>query len=423
MRKMFLLIFLISSVVYSQLLEENFDYGSTAGLLTNITSNWTRHSGTSDDFNYITTSLSYTNYPTSGIGGSVSILSANNDDVNRIFTSQNSGSVYYSALINASSVSTTGGDYNIHFGTTGTHYARLYFKKGSVSGKFVFGITKVNETPSYISTEYNTNTTYLIVLKYTFNTGTNQDDEVKLWINPDLSGSEPSADLTHTATTTDASSFSAISLRQNSSSINIDGIRVATSWSQAPLPVELVSFNGIVKDNFQVQLDWATATEVNNYGFNVERRTGNESWKNIAFVQGNGNSNSPKEYTYTDQPNGGKEFSYRLKQIDFDGSYEYSGEITVTLEEIKEYKLYQNYPNPFNPETIISYSLPTQSYVRLKVYDMLGKEITTLIDKQQEAGNYITTFNTQDYLLSSGVYYIVLQSGNFTETKKCILIK
>ncbi|MGD8782150.1 MAG: hypothetical protein PVH88_24695, partial [Ignavibacteria bacterium] len=123
------------------------------------------------------------------------------------------------------------------------------------------------------------------------------------------------------------------------------------------LPVELTFFN-VLQLGSDVKLLWQTATEVNNYGFQVERlkikdkskeTTSSQSWKNVGFVNGNGNSNSPKSYSYTDIPTGGATFKYRLKQIDFDGAYEYSDEVEVTLDAITEYSLEQNYPNPFNP--------------------------------------------------------------------------
>ncbi|MDP2037522.1 MAG: T9SS type A sorting domain-containing protein, partial [Ignavibacteria bacterium] len=203
------------------------------------------------------------------------------------------------------------------------------------------------------------------------------------------------------------------------------------------MPVELTSFSANVIDG-KVLLNWQTATEVNNYGFEVERAANLRGLQNgngdsnlggfstIGFVQGNGNSNSPKSYSFTDKPTGGTEFKYRLKQIDFDGKYEYSKEVEVKVEAPAEFKLAQNYPNPFNPETTISYQLPTGGHVTLKVFDMLGREVVTLVDEQKAPGNYEVKFNVKTLhatSLPSGVYFYTLQCGNFRETKKLLLAK
>ena len=124
-----------------------------------------------------------------------------------------------------------------------------------------------------------------------------------------------------------------------------------------PLPVELTSFTASTDKN-AIDLNWETKTEVNNYGFNVERRINDGDWDSIAFIEGNGNSNSPKEYSYIDKDifAGGSKFQYRLKQIDNNGSFEYSD--VVEIEVVPPDELSQNYPNPFNPSTTIRFSLP-----------------------------------------------------------------
>ena len=191
----------------------------------------------------------------------------------------------------------------------------------------------------------------------------------------------------------------------------------------SPLPVELTSFTSNVSGN-KVNLYWETATEVNNHGFQVQRNVidGQQSaWETIGFVQGSGNSNSPKSYSFTDEPKGGKEFQYRLKQIDLDGRYEYSETISALLENVSQFVLDQNFPNPFNPTTKISYTLSQRASVRLKVYDMLAKEIAELVDAFQEAGRYEVTFDGSS--LSSGTYFYKLEAGSFIEVKKFILIK
>jgi len=200
------------------------------------------------------------------------------------------------------------------------------------------------------------------------------------------------------------------------------------------LPVELVSFNSIVSDN-KVELNWITATEVNNYGFEVERgigqkAIGNSAWEKIGFVQGNGNSNSPKEYRFTDNTTTSGLYAYRLKQIDNDGIFKYSSDVEVTVGQFpNDYSLNQNYPNPFNPETKIRYSIPivethggaSVQNVLLKVYDMLGREVAILISEELSAGTYSQQWNAVG--LAGGIYFYSLQAGSFVETMKLVLLK
>jgi hypothetical protein len=194
------------------------------------------------------------------------------------------------------------------------------------------------------------------------------------------------------------------------------------------LPVELTSFNAVCRDKV-VELKWRTATEVNNYGFNIERwETGNgksETWVKIGFVQGYGNSNSPKEYIFADlTPPSGK-IQYRLKQIDFDGQFEYSGIVEVIIESPTQFSLQQNYPNPFNPVTTIKYSIPSVgtgfSLSILKVYDILGSEVATLVNEKQSAGNYEVQFDGSK--LASGVYFYKLNNGNHSLVRKLLILK
>jgi len=210
------------------------------------------------------------------------------------------------------------------------------------------------------------------------------------------------------------------------------------SLNPSLLPVELTSFTAHPAKN-TVQLKWATATEVNNYGFDIERISPNPSpyqggggeagggrWTKIGFVNGHGNSNSPKEYSFADDSPLPGYSSYRLKQIDFDGAYEYSDAITVSLSASSQPELMQNNPNPFNPSTAIKFYIPENNIVSIKIYDMLGREITTLINKTAEAGYHIVYWNGKDENgreVSSGVYLYKLTAGNFSETKKMNLMK
>lgn len=185
------------------------------------------------------------------------------------------------------------------------------------------------------------------------------------------------------------------------------------------LPVELTTFTAMARGK-KVELKWSTATEVNNSGFDVEKMVG-DTWIKIGFVSGNGTSNVKNDYSYNDNVAVSGSYSYRLKQIDRDGKYEYSNTVEATIADIKTFDLSQNYPNPFNPATVINYQLPVGGQVALKVYNMLGKEVATLVNETKEAGAHSIKFDGSK--LSSGIYFYTLRAGSFTATKKLTLMK
>src|ERR1035437_5719518 len=190
------------------------------------------------------------------------------------------------------------------------------------------------------------------------------------------------------------------------------------------LPVELTSFTAKQSVN-GVGLQWATATEVSNFGFDIERtslvtQNNQTNWEKIGFISGHGNSNSPNNYSFIDnKPLSGKS-QYRLKQIDKDGTFKCSKTIEVASVILK-YDLAQNFPNPFNPTTVITYSIPTSSNVLINVYNVIGERIKTLVNQYQEAGSYKINFNAVG--LSNGIYFYKIQSGNFAAIKKMLLLK
>lgn len=191
------------------------------------------------------------------------------------------------------------------------------------------------------------------------------------------------------------------------------------------LPVELSSFSAVIV-NSGIKLNWRTETEVNNYGFEVERQVGSRqsavgNWEMIGFVEGHGNSNSPKEYSFIDDNVLSGKYAYRLKQIDNDGTYEFSKVIEIDVDAPLGYELSQNYPNPFNPATTIRYSLPETGKVKLAIYDVLGQEVKTLVDEIKEAGVHTISFNASN--LNSGIYFYKLEADNFVNIKKMSLIK
>jgi len=213
----------------------------------------------------------------------------------------------------------------------------------------------------------------------------------------------------------------------------IDNFEVNGIWL---IPVELTSFTSSVIEN-DVTLNWQTATETNNQGFQIERSKKLEArseWQNTGFVNGNGTTTEPKSYSFADKNLEAGKYQYRLKQIDFDGTFEYSNVIEVEIVPPLKFSLEQNYPNPFNPVTTIKYTIPTPpsssplakgrnevGFVTLKVYDVLGKEVATLVNEEKPAGNYEAVFNASH--LASGIYYYQLRTGDFVQTKKMVLIK
>ena len=191
-------------------------------------------------------------------------------------------------------------------------------------------------------------------------------------------------------------------------------------------PVELNSFNADVKRS-NINLTWRTATELNNKGFEIERRTATGEFTKIAFVNGNGTTTESKTYAYVDKDVHDGRYSYRLRQIDFDGESSLSKTIEVNVNIIEKFNLEQNYPNPFNPSTVIKYQIPQLGLITIKIYNMLGKEIATLVHEVKNAGIYELNFDGSDY--SSGVYFYSIKvaasdgKNNFSAVKKMILLK
>ncbi len=199
-------------------------------------------------------------------------------------------------------------------------------------------------------------------------------------------------------------------------------------WVQntSPLPVELTSFTAN-KVNESVVLNWTTATEVNNYGFEIECNSNLEGFTNIGFIEGHGNSNSPKEYNFidTDISVAERSRSYRLKQIDTDGSFEYSHVVEVLFQNSLGYKLLQNNPNPFNPSTNISFVTNEKGHVNLSIYNSRGELVSTLVNEVLESGthNYQWIVGVNSNQLTSGVYFYSLNVNGFNKTKKMILLR
>ena len=190
--------------------------------------------------------------------------------------------------------------------------------------------------------------------------------------------------------------------------------------SPFPIPVELISFDASVVDN-SVLLKWSTASEHNNYGFEIERKSMLSDFEVIGFVNGYGTTSERKNYSFTDQNISSGNFLYRLKQVDLDGSFRYSNEINVEFNIPRDFILEQNHPNPFNPATKIKFDLPQNTMVDLKVYNIIGQFITTLVNEEKPAGTHEVDFNAAD--LPSGVYMYKIKAGDYVQTRKMLLIK
>ncbi len=186
------------------------------------------------------------------------------------------------------------------------------------------------------------------------------------------------------------------------------------------LPVELKSFTAQA-ENQKIILKWTTATELNNNGFEIQRRVAESDFATIGFVKGEGTTTNQKEYSYIDKDLVDGKYSYRLKQIDFNGTFEYSDVIEVDVRTLDEFALEQNFPNPFNPTTTIGYVLKEKSNAKLILLNAIGEEITVLVNEEQDKGFHKVDFNAAN--LPSGVYFYRLQAGSFAETKKMLLLK
>jgi hypothetical protein len=198
-----------------------------------------------------------------------------------------------------------------------------------------------------------------------------------------------------------------------------------TMTVSSEIPVELVSFNAEMGDG-NVVLNWSTATETNNNGFQIEKREksnvkGQTEFSSVGFVSGKGTTTEKTFYSYSDKNEKPGTYLYRLKQIDFDGTYSYSNEVELEVVAPKDFALYQNYPNPFNPSTKIKFALPVKTNLSLNVYNTLGEKVAEIFNGEMEEGYHEMMFDASS--LSSGVYFYKIESENFNSTKKLMLLK
>jgi len=192
-----------------------------------------------------------------------------------------------------------------------------------------------------------------------------------------------------------------------------------------PVPVELVDFKATLHHS-DVILSWRTTSESNNFGFDVERSQDGKNFDKIGFVAGYGTTVVPQIYSFTDSKIGSGTYYYRLKQIDFDGSYCYSSILEIQVEPQLTLRLHPNFPNPFNPATVISYSIPSQGLVKLDIYNSQGAHVINLVHRIQKSGNYHIYWdgrNQNGKEVGSGVYIARLKLGQFCKVIKMIKIQ
>jgi hypothetical protein len=303
--------------------------------------------------------------------------------------------------------------------------------------EYVAEIWFTSMAPAFVNIKPQTNTSVIVDFSryldsavsvnpdnFVFNNGIGSPSQVTWGVNNDISKLQfitapLSGGTTYTLQIKNIKSINSVAMNDTTITFTTD----------VSLPVELSSFTGQLVNN-TVKLQWQTSSEINNNRFELERKYENNNWIKISELKGAGNSNSPAQYFYLDkqfQFNG--KYYYRLKQVDNSGESKYLNEIDVNVNFIPSvYTLENNFPNPFNPNTVIRYSLPFESNVKLSVYNSLGQLVVNELSSGiKPAGVYDLNFNA--YSLSSGIYYYTIQAnstvGNhsFTSTKKMILIK
>ena len=187
------------------------------------------------------------------------------------------------------------------------------------------------------------------------------------------------------------------------------------------VPVEMTSFTANTNAMGQVVLNWQTATETNNRMFEVQRKDANSDFVTVGFVNGSGTTTDPKAYSFVDQNVNNGTYTYRLKQLDFNGHFDYSNAVEVSVSGPLTFDLAQNYPNPFNPTTTITYSVPQSGKVKLAVYNLIGQEVAVLVNGAVSEGSHQVEFNAKS--LPSGAYFYKLQGENSVSVKKMLLLK
>lgn len=393
---------------------ENFSFGAVADTITNPTKGiWKRHSGTGFPIPYATNSLSFPGYASSGVGGSANFTfrTASSEDAHRRVISYSSGNVYISFLLRMSITGGTTADYFFHVLDTSfltAFRARVWVVDGTAANTYQIGLSKGTNTVNYATPNYNKDSTVLVVLKYAFNASVNDTVYGYVFTNS-IPATEPAVPhmVSSDISQGDLAVLNAVAIRQGAvgnMSGTIDGIRVSNSWANGPLPVTLLDFKASLNEANGTQLNWSTSSEINNKGFEIEQSKDGEIFETIDFVKGAGNSKTVQRYQAN--LNYFAPAYYRLKQVDFDGAFEYS-EVVYSGGEVSEIELS---PNPF-VETI---KLNSNSNIdRIEIIDLTGKVLVS------ETINQLTA-EVETAHLAKGIYFINISQGGSVQTKRII---
>jgi len=425
----------VSSLFAQTLLSEDFSYSTgqltSGGSGANVSGgNWSSFSGTANYIPVSSGSLTYTGYPNSGVGNKIDIISttASAEDASRTFNAVTTGKLYASFLVNITDTvglplnSSATGDYFVSLQPT-TYFARVVVRKAASTNEVQFGIKATSSaTAVWASGNYAIGTTHLIAFAYEFVSGT-LNDVCSLWVNPALTGTEPAADamsLTSSGSSADATSLSTIAVRQGTGrtpNASIDGIRVGLAWTSTPMPVVLTSFTASKNEAEPVMLKWATASEVNNSHFDIQRSIDNKKFETIGSVKGAGTSVKKVNYSFTDAANlSARTVYYRLKQVDFDGKADYSKTVSI-VNTVAVKGISSTLPNPFNDELDVTITAGSATTATVVIMDMIGKVHHTSTE-QLQAGSTKVNINTAD--MPDGIYFVRVSYNGDTYTQKVI---
>ncbi|MBP6672018.1 MAG: T9SS type A sorting domain-containing protein [Bacteroidetes bacterium] len=439
--KILFTLFIILSFCHGQQLDLNFS-SYTSGTTLEGQDSWTTNvlSGTEATISS-STPLSYSGYGSGGkyinITTTSTVLYFSKPLASSISFAATS-TFYYSMLVNVQSADGAGP--NCFFIDAGSWIGRIWLRDDN-TGKWQIGVSKNNLSLVWGSTSFTYNQTYLIVVRYSFNPGAT-DDEAYVWVNPAMTG-EPSTASAEAVSGngqgefTDLSSINGLTLflKTGSPAWRIDDIRAGygTTSSAAfadlnydgAFPVELTGFT-VQSISGGIRLNWSTQSEVNNYGFEIERRLVQEDhphWTKIGFVEGHGMSHTRLQYEFFDKNVVNGTYAYRLKQIDRNGTSTYSDVVTLAAETVPtRFELIRNFPNPFNPNTRIEFTVPSNGRATLSVVNIVGQQIATLYDGIAKTGQvYHIDFYAAKH--SAGIYFARLQHGEKVQMIKMVLVK
>ncbi|RYZ55487.1 MAG: T9SS type A sorting domain-containing protein [Sphingobacteriales bacterium] len=395
-------------------LQENFNYVAGSELTGN---GWTQI-GTSvvNPIAVSNTGLSFPGYPLSGEGLAVSLNSTGQDIYKDGTASISTGSVYCSFILNVGAAQASGDYFFALLPTTSsTNFTGRVFVKQNGSNISI-GVAKSTEAVAYSPVLYNLNTSYLVIVRYDFNTGGGADDQIALHVlNASAPAMEPVPVAVTAGTAGDAASIGRVALRQGSApsgaTVTVDGIRMAGTWNDAViLALDLISFEA--RPTAQgIVLNWLTANEKDNMGFEVEKSLDGTHFTNIGFVAAKGSQEAA--YSFTDESNERGYRYYRLKQLDFDGSFSYSRTLKVTADQADNLV----FSNPVYGAMAVSYNAGAEAVANIRVTDAQGRTVLSAVQHITHGQNHFTLDMTR---LPSGTYQLHLISDKTSTSRTFI---